>query len=156
MTESPTSAPPAPLPQLISGLFDWVAAGLAAHLSSQGFTDLRPTHVVNVLRHLDCGGTRPTVLADRAGMTPQAISELVAHLERAGYVRRVPDPSDGRARIVVYADRGEAAGDAAARYFAELETHGARLVGAQRFDDVKTALEQILSSGHVDATGSTT
>ena len=146
MSESSTNAGPASLPQLISQMLDWVAVGLAEHLSSRGFPDIRPTHVVNVLRHIDCDGTRPTVLAHRAGMTPQAISEFVAHLERAGYVQRVPDPTDGRARIVVYAKRGEAAATVAARYFADLEDRSARAVGAERFDDVKTALEQILQS----------
>ena len=39
-------------------------------------------------------------------MTPQAMSELVGYLEQRDYVRRVPDPTDGRGRVVVYADRG--------------------------------------------------
>ncbi|WP_199432659.1 MarR family winged helix-turn-helix transcriptional regulator [Qaidamihabitans albus] len=153
MTGSSANAGPASLPQLISQLLDWVVIGLDEHLSSRGFTDLRPTHVVNVLRHIDCDGTRPTVLAQRAGMTPQAVSELVAHLEQAGYVRRVPDPGDGRARVVIYAERGEAAAEAAAEYFAELEDRSARMVGAERFDDVKAALGQILHSGHPGSPG---
>ncbi|SFB49558.1 transcriptional regulator, MarR family [Amycolatopsis marina] len=153
MTESPANAGPASLPQLISQMLDWVVAGLDDHLSSRGFHDLRPTHVINVLRHIECDGIRPTVLAHRAGMTPQGISELVTHLEHAGYVRRIPDPSDGRARIVVFAERGEAAAEAAAQYFAELEDRSARVVGAERFDDVKTALGQLLRSGHPCSAG---
>ncbi|MBK1784883.1 MarR family winged helix-turn-helix transcriptional regulator [Prauserella cavernicola] len=131
------------LPQLVSRLLDQVLAGLHEHLAGHGFPDLRPTHVVNVLARIDCDGSRPTALASRAGMTTQAISELVAYLERAGYVRRVPDPKDGRARVVVFADRGEQAAKVAAEYFEELEHRGAREVGAERFADVKAALAQL-------------
>lgn len=140
------------LPQLISQLLDWVVLGLDEHLSRRGFADLRPTHVVNVLRHIDCDGTRPTVLSQRAEMTPQGISELLAHLEQAGYVRRVPDPTDGRARVVIFAERGETAAAAATQYFAELEDRSANTVGAERFDDVKTALGQILRLPHPGST----
>ncbi|WP_447007577.1 MarR family winged helix-turn-helix transcriptional regulator [Saccharothrix isguenensis] len=145
-----TSTDPTSLPKLVSQVLDWVVAGLAEHLAGRGFADLRPTHVVNVLRHIECDGTRPTVLAQRAGMTPQAISEMVAHLEQAGYVRRVADPTDGRARVVIFAERGAAAATAAERYFAELEDRSARAVGAERFHDTKAALAQILRSGHTD------
>src|SRR5215216_19447 len=58
-------------------------------------------------------GTRLTVLAQRATMTPQAMGELVDDLERAGYVRRVPDPADRRAKLVVLTDRGRGSVEAA-------------------------------------------
>ena len=47
-----------------------------------------------------------SVLADRARMTKQSMTELVAHLERHGYVERVPDPADGRAKLVRATGRG--------------------------------------------------
>lgn len=45
-------------------------------------------------------GSRLTELADRAQVTKQTASLLVAALEREGLVERVPDPSDGRARLI--------------------------------------------------------
>ena len=45
-------------------------------------------------------GSRLTDLADRSGLTKQAVGEAVAELERKGYVERVPDPLDGRAKII--------------------------------------------------------
>src|SRR5690606_23391637 len=92
------------LPQQIIRAFDLVIDDLYRHLLEAGYEDLRPTHCLNVFRFMDCDGTRPGALAARAGMTPQAMGELVTYLERHGYVRRVPDPSDGRGRVVVYAD----------------------------------------------------
>ena len=41
-----------------------------------------------------------SVLAERAAITKQSMAELVAHLERHGYVERVPDPTDRRAKLV--------------------------------------------------------
>ena len=58
-------------------------------------------------------GSRLTELADRAQVTKQTASQLVAALEREGLVERIPDPSDGRARLIRLSARGrEAAGQA--------------------------------------------
>ena len=57
---------------------------------------------------VDPAGTRLTELAERAQVTKQSAGFLVDQLERAGYVVRVPDPVDARARLVRIADRGHA------------------------------------------------
>jgi DNA-binding MarR family transcriptional regulator len=88
---------------------------------------LRPAHS-RLFEHLDTDGTRLTALADRAGMSHQAMGELVTELVAAGYLERVPDPADGRARLVrpTAAGRGELARatgalrDLRARWQAEL------------------------------------
>ena len=53
-----------------------------------------------VFYNLDRDGTRLTELAARAGITHQSMGELVAALVDSGYLRRVPDPGDRRARLV--------------------------------------------------------
>jgi len=140
-----TSAVPF-LPQLISQAFDLILDELHHHLVETGHGDLRPTHCLNVFRFMDCDGTRPTTLARRAGMTPQAMSELVGYLEQRDYVRRVPHPSDGRGRVVVYADRGTHAAEITAIYFADLEARWGALIGPDRLQDVTSALAQILNA----------
>ena len=55
---------------------------------------------------LDPDGIRPTHLAERALMTPQAMSELVEHLVSHGYLERMPEPSDPRAKLIVLTDLG--------------------------------------------------
>jgi DNA-binding MarR family transcriptional regulator len=60
---------------------------------------LRPKHGA-VIANIDSGGTRPSVLAARAGMTRPAMGELIDELETEGYVRRVPDPDDRRAKLI--------------------------------------------------------
>jgi DNA-binding MarR family transcriptional regulator len=66
---------------------------------------VRPAHGA-VFVNIDSEGTRLTDLAERAMMTPQAMGELVDDLARGGYVERIPDPSDRRAKLIVLTDRG--------------------------------------------------
>ena len=134
------------LAQLISQAFNKLMDDLHQHLVETGHADLRPTHALNVFRLMDCDGTRPTTLARRAGMTPQAMSELVGYLEQHDYVRRVPDPTDGRGRVVVYAERGTRAAEIATSFFAEMESSWEALVGPDRLQDVKAALTEILGA----------
>ncbi|MEN0065402.1 MAG: MarR family winged helix-turn-helix transcriptional regulator [Myxococcota bacterium] len=56
--------------------------------------------------HIELSGTRPSVLAERLGITPQAVAQLVAELEAMGFVERIKDPDDGRARLVRFTDLG--------------------------------------------------
>lgn len=93
---------------------------------------------------MDCDGTRPTVLARRAGMTPQAMSELVGHLERRGYVRRIPDPDDRRGRVVVYAERGVHAAETGEAFFADLETRWRAVIGLDRLQEITAALMAVI------------
>ncbi|MEM6927157.1 MAG: MarR family winged helix-turn-helix transcriptional regulator [Myxococcota bacterium] len=66
----------------------------------------RPSHMA-LYPHIELAGTRPSVLAERLGITPQAVAQLVADLETMGFVERVPDPADGRARLVRFTDLGQ-------------------------------------------------
>ncbi len=73
-----------------------------------GFHDIRESWI-GLLRHSDPDGIRSSVLAARLGVTRQAAGQLVSELESHGYLERVPDPSDGRAKLVRMTDRGLAA-----------------------------------------------
>lgn len=72
-------------------------------------------------------GTRVSDLAEQARVTKQTAAYLVEQLEAAGYVERVPDPSDGRARLVRLTSRAqpaiEAAGAEVARVLDEWADH---------------------------------
>jgi DNA-binding MarR family transcriptional regulator len=76
-----------------------------AKLRERGHVGLTLAHT-NLLAHLDVDGARITVLAERAGVTKQAVGNLVADLEAHGYVSKEIDPNDGRATIVTYTDSG--------------------------------------------------
>lgn len=79
-----------------------VVAGLVA----AGFGDVRPAHFT-VFQHMPPEGIRLTALADAALLTKQSMGYLVDDLESRGYVERVPDPADRRAKLVRLTGRGQ-------------------------------------------------
>jgi DNA-binding MarR family transcriptional regulator len=85
---------------LLLAAYRETASILLTALARAGHTAIRHKHGA-VFANLDAEGTRPSVLAERAGMTRAAVGELVDELERLGYVWRRPDPSDRRAKLVV-------------------------------------------------------
>jgi len=78
---------------------------LIAHLTEAGYPHLRPAFS-RVFENIDPQGTRMTDLAERAQMTHQSTSELMGGLEQRGYVQRIPDPIDHRARLVCMTPKG--------------------------------------------------
>ena len=66
--------------------------------------DIRPAHTA-LFPHIDLEGTRLTEIARRMGMSKQAVGQLVGELEEMGALERVPDPTDGRAKLVRFASR---------------------------------------------------
>ncbi|MFC6281621.1 MULTISPECIES: MarR family winged helix-turn-helix transcriptional regulator [Polaromonas] len=61
---------------------------------------------IHITRHLAVGGSRLTELADSAGMSKQAMGDLVSQCEAWGLVTREADPHDKRARQVVFTASG--------------------------------------------------
>ena len=78
---------------------DALVEGVRRGLHGAGAAVPRASHA-QVFESLDPDGTRLTVLADRARMSHQAMGELVDELTRHGFLERVPDPADGRARLI--------------------------------------------------------
>ncbi len=111
-----------------------------ARLAEQGHPQIRVAHG-NVFQWLDDEGTRVSTLAERAQMTKQSMGELVAHLEAQGYVERVPDPSDGRAKLVRATAGGRAVYPLAGAAIAEMEERWAERIGVSRLAELRTLLE---------------
>src|SRR4051812_11373773 len=80
----------------------------ADELARHGFEDLRPA-LLAVGQHVGAHGTRITELAERAWLSKATVVHAVDELERLGYVRRVPDPADRRAKLVMATERARAA-----------------------------------------------
>lgn len=86
-------------------------------------------------------------LARHLRMTKQSASEIVSALEDAGIVRRVPHPTDGRARAVRLTAAGRRRLEASAASRRQLEAEWAALVGDDRLAEVRRALEAYLAAG---------
>ena len=115
---------------------------LHRRFAESGHTEVRPPHA-NVMQFLDDDGTRVSVLAERAQMTKQSMAELVAHLERHGYVERVPDPADRRAKLVRATPRGREVYAIARALVDEITARVEARLGARRLAELRNLLEEL-------------
>src|SRR4051794_16931374 len=109
-------------------------------LLAQGFDDITLAQA-RVAQRISERGNRVTDLAEQARVTKQTASHLVEQLERAGYVERVPDPTDARARLVRMAARGRAAVSAAREVEQVMEAEWTAHLGRRRTRELREALE---------------
>ena len=110
-----------------------------AGLADAGFDDFTPSQA-RVFQRIAPGGSRLTDLAEQAQITKQSAGFLVDQLERSGYVERVPDPADARARLVRIAERGAAAIPVAAAIVAQVEAEWEAYLGSRRTGQLRQAL----------------
>ena len=89
----------AEMTRVVKGARGVLSGAVLRHLRATGSPALRAAHQ-QVFENVDPGGTRLTTLAERAGMSHQAMGELVAELVEQGYLERIPDPDDRRSRRV--------------------------------------------------------
>ena len=108
-------------------------------IQDAGFDDWTLAQV-RVFQRLAPDGSRLTDLADQAQMSKQSAGVLVDQLERLGYVRRVPDPTDGRARLIVIEERGRRAAEVARATSTAILAEWTAFLGTRNF----TLLHQIL------------
>jgi DNA-binding MarR family transcriptional regulator len=139
---SPTADTPRNLGLLLREPFRIGTAVLHERLAERGHPEVRPPHG-NVFGFLDDAGTRVSVLADRAQVTKQAMAELVAHLERHGYVERTPDPSDRRAKLVRATPRGREVYAIAREVVADLEREWGVRLGPAKMRRLRALLEEL-------------
>jgi len=118
---------------------------MTERMHESGYSWAPPRHYP-VFENINYAGTRLTVLAGRAGITHQAMAQLVRELEERGIVERVPDPSDGRARLVRLTDEGHQRVKVALGHIAAIEEKWTqRWRGAGLRGDPRAALEAALN-----------
>ena len=120
-------------------------ATMMAKVASLGFNDVTPAFS-SLMPLLDATGARPSTLAQRAGITKQAISQLVRELETRGYVEQVPDSTDTRAKIVRLTKRGLALHAAAAEVRLELQSIAIAKLGKSRVSRLRRDLIELAAA----------
>ncbi len=103
----------------------------------------KPKHSA-VFAQISPEGTRLTTLARNANMTPQAMGELVDELVEAGYVERRPDPSDGRAKLIVPTRRGREAIEAGRVTIEGIEERVTEVLGERGHRELRRLLTRLL------------
>ena len=131
--------------QLLRGPYDAFLKELYARLAAAGFADTAPSWGHNIFFYLREGGLRLTELAERTHTTKQAMRYTVNQLEAAGYVERVPDPTDGRAKIIRLTERGWEVRRVADEIIASLEEECVRSLGEQRMRQFEDLMKEVSS-----------
>ncbi|HYC80752.1 MAG TPA: MarR family transcriptional regulator [Solirubrobacterales bacterium] len=119
-------------------------------LADSEYGDIRPTHGC-VFRFVREDGMRLTRLAELAGITKQSAGEIVDDLAKRGYVERVPDPADKRAKLICLTDRGREAQATGFSLFATVERQWIERYGAERWEAMRALLEEIVAAEAPDS-----
>lgn len=114
-------------------------------LNAAGFTELSLPHMA-LFRFPGPDGVRPSVLAERAGMSKQAMNRLLGSLEDLGYLVRSDAPDEGRARFVYFTKRGRAAYEKAVDVLREIEHEWRAELGPKDFASLKAILLRVWES----------
>ncbi len=123
--------------------FQAIVARIHEGLIATGYADLRPAHFV-VFQQMRPEGVRLTELAERAQITKQSMGFLVDYLEEQGYVERVPDPMDKRAKIIRLTERGKDVERAAREILRGIEADWGRQLGEGRLQQLRDTLRDLV------------
>lgn len=118
---------------------------LVRELNAGGFGGISLAHIA-VLRYPGPDGERPGVLAERAGISKQAMNRLLGSLEDLGYLKRTNTSQEGRARIVRFTPRGRAAWAKIVETLREIEHEWKAELGAKDFALLKQLLVRVWES----------
>jgi len=117
----------------------------AAKMEARGHQGVRASHLA-VVRHMDPDGTRISELGRRAGMTKQAMGQLVRELETLRYVALWQDPTDRRAKLVTYTRTGQRLASDVAEALSEVHSQFKTALGKGGAKDLRKLLGKVASA----------
>jgi DNA-binding MarR family transcriptional regulator len=118
---------------------------LIKELNAAGFEELRLPHIA-VLQFPGPDGVRPGTLAERAGMSKQAMNQLLGSLEGFGYIVRSDAKDAGSARMIRFTKRGRAAYSKMVDVLRDIEREWSTELGPARFAQLKELLFRVWNS----------
>ena len=121
-------------------VWQWVRDEMYAGVVAAGYDDLTAAHVA-LWRHPGLDGLRPSQLADHLGVTKQSVNDLLGHLERQGYLKRVADPADGRARVIRLTSKGWQLAETIYGEARAAQLRIAEILGPRRYAQLHSSLE---------------
>lgn len=123
---------------LLASVINWQDV-LVRGLQDKGFRRFRASHM-NLLRHIDLGGTRITEIAGRSRLSKQAVGQLVANCEAQKLVKTVSDPTDRRAKIVTFTNLGRNVIDAERDVMEDMDAELKSFLGVEDFAGLRRTL----------------
>ena len=129
--------------QLLRNPYEAMLMRLHAGLAAAGFADSSPAWGTNIFHYLREGGLRLTELAERSHTSKQAMRYTINQLEAAGYVERLPDPTDGRAKIIGLTERGWESRRVSDEIIASIEHECVRELGEEKMRQFETLAKEV-------------
>ena len=128
---------------LLLQAFQCLIDQLVADLHQAGYLDIRSAHS-RVFEHLPAKGARVARMAEAAQMTQQSMTELVEYLEKLGYLERLPDPDDRRAKLVRLTDTGTKLSAKGRESMRKIDASWEARLGHDRMHEMRSALIEVL------------
>lgn len=129
------------------GLVDRAGRALQADMVREahrrGHPEIKQAHNA-VFSMLTTSGARAADMAARAGMTRQSMGEVIRDLVALGILEMVPDPADGRAKIVKYTEQGLAFARRGYQHIIDLEAKFAAEFGEKEYATVREVLSRVV------------
>jgi DNA-binding MarR family transcriptional regulator len=124
---------------MLRAVWQWARDQMYAGVVAAGYDDLNAAHVA-LWRYPGLDGVRPSQLADHVGITKQSVNDLLGHLEGCGYLRRMPDPADGRARVIRLTPKGRRLEETIYAEARAAQQRIAEILGPRRFAQLHSSL----------------
>jgi len=136
-----------PVPGLVQSLARVVTFHLRDDLADHDMAGVRSIHGPLLVQLLG-GGRRAAELAETTGVSRQAMAQVIATLERDGYIERVADPGDSRAKLVCLTATGRAALRLMRSSNSALEDEWRARIGDDRLATLSEILTELLFHSH--------
>jgi len=144
MNDSFSSRPGQTVPALVQMLARSGTERLRAEFAGQDMGGLRPLHALLLVPLLG-GGRHASDLAGTLGVSRQAVAQVVTRLEQDGYLTRITDPGDARAKLVCLTPRGRAALRTMRATALAVEDEWRQRLGDERIDRFRDTLLALLA-----------
>jgi DNA-binding MarR family transcriptional regulator len=133
------------VPALVAMLAATAGPRLRAAFAAAGLDGIRPAQSA-ALVPLAAGPLHASDVADRLRVTRQAVAQAMTALERHGYVARVPDPVDARARLIELTPRGRRALRVMRSSAGDVESQWQQALGPRRLRELRAILQTLLAA----------
>jgi DNA-binding MarR family transcriptional regulator len=142
LTDISSDRPPPMLGILLRAPWQAIRKRIHRELVAAGFGDVRPRDLA-VLQSPGPDGMRQIDVAANAAMSKQAVKPLIDHLERCGYLERVPDRDDHRAQRIHTTRRGKQLMQTAAAIITAIDQEIEDKLGAETNARLRAILEEL-------------
>jgi DNA-binding MarR family transcriptional regulator len=129
-----------PMTVLLQTASEWIMRGLLAKLQRLGYQGITDSHMI-LFGNLDCGTTHAAAIAQRIGVSRQAIHRTLRELEQSGILILQSDPLRRNQNLVVMTDAGKRLALDARAGLAEVELLLGQRIGTAAAKALRDALQ---------------